>query len=100
MAHCCQLLLAAVLIWDVVIGSAATAGVDHQVLLWNPSVTSEPVCALGGHASPVLAVRFMQTKQQLLSYSKDKVGVCVPECSALQRNDNAMMKSPPPPLKY
>ncbi|XP_020511499.2 cilia- and flagella-associated protein 337 [Labrus bergylta] len=51
----------------------ATAGVDHQVLLWNPYVTSEPVCALSGHMSPVTAVRFMQTKKQLLSYSKDKV---------------------------
>uniref|UniRef100_A0A671Y6A4 WD repeat domain 49 n=1 Tax=Sparus aurata TaxID=8175 RepID=A0A671Y6A4_SPAAU len=51
----------------------ATAGVDHQVLLWNPYVTSKPVCALSGHTSPVTAVRFMQTKQQLLSYSKDKV---------------------------
>ncbi|XP_041796668.1 WD repeat-containing protein 49-like [Chelmon rostratus] len=51
----------------------ATAGVDHQVLLWNPCVTLEPVCVLSGHTSPVTAVRFMQTKQQLLSYSKDKV---------------------------
>ncbi|XP_035860469.1 WD repeat-containing protein 49-like [Sander lucioperca] len=51
----------------------ATAGVDHQVLLWNPYVTSEPVCTLSGHTSPVTAIRFMQTKQQLLSYSKDKV---------------------------
>ncbi|XP_028429789.1 WD repeat-containing protein 49 [Perca flavescens] len=51
----------------------ATAGVDHQVLLWNPYVTSEPVCMLSGHTSSVTAIRFMQTKQQLLSYSKDKV---------------------------
>ncbi|XP_062275897.1 WD repeat-containing protein 49-like [Scomber scombrus] len=51
----------------------ATAGVDHQVLLWNPYVTSEPVCVLSGHTSPVTSVRFMQTKQQLLSYSNDKV---------------------------
>ncbi|XP_037631976.1 WD repeat-containing protein 49-like isoform X1 [Sebastes umbrosus] len=51
----------------------ATAGVDHQVLLWNPCVTSEPVGTLSGHTSPVTAVCFMQTKQQLLSYSKDKV---------------------------
>ncbi|XP_068174144.1 cilia- and flagella-associated protein 337-like [Antennarius striatus] len=51
----------------------ATAGVDHQVLLWSPYVTSEPVCVLSGHTSPVTAVRFMQTKQQLVSYSKDKV---------------------------
>ncbi|XP_054455537.1 WD repeat-containing protein 49-like [Anoplopoma fimbria] len=51
----------------------ATAGVDHQVLLWNPYVTSKPVCRLSGHTSPVTSVRFMQTQQQLLSYSKDKV---------------------------
>ncbi|XP_051252810.1 WD repeat-containing protein 49-like isoform X1 [Dicentrarchus labrax] len=51
----------------------ATAGVDHQVLLWNPYVTSEPVCVFSGHTSPVTAVCFMQTKQQLLSFSKDKV---------------------------
>ncbi|CAG6005409.1 unnamed protein product, partial [Menidia menidia] len=51
----------------------ATAGVDHQVLLWSPFVTSGPMFALTGHSSPVIAVHFMQTKQQLLSYSKDKV---------------------------
>ncbi|XP_051813810.1 WD repeat-containing protein 49-like isoform X2 [Acanthochromis polyacanthus] len=51
----------------------ATAGVDHQVLLWNPYVTSEPVCVLSGHTSPVTAVHFMQAKHRLLSYSKDKV---------------------------
>ncbi|CAI5694207.1 unnamed protein product [Oreochromis niloticus] len=64
-------------VWDVDfhigLGLLATAGVDHHVLLWNPCVTSEPVCALGGHTSPVIAVCFLQTKQQLLSYSKDKV---------------------------
>ncbi|XP_068601795.1 cilia- and flagella-associated protein 337-like [Brachionichthys hirsutus] len=51
----------------------ATAGGDHRVLLWSPYVTSEPVCVLSGHTGPVTAVRFMQTKQQLVSYSKDKV---------------------------
>ncbi|XP_068571471.1 cilia- and flagella-associated protein 337-like isoform X2 [Cebidichthys violaceus] len=51
----------------------ATAGVDHQVLLWNPFVTSKPVCRLVGHTGPVTAVCFMQSQQQLLSYSKDKV---------------------------
>ncbi|KAM9853495.1 cilia- and flagella-associated protein 337-like [Aulostomus maculatus] len=59
----------------------ATAGVDHQVLLWNPYVTSEPVCALTGHTGPIACVRFMQTKQQLLSYSKDEV-LCVWEVSS------------------
>ncbi|XP_023258746.1 WD repeat-containing protein 49 [Seriola lalandi dorsalis] len=61
----------------------ATAGVDHQVLLWNPYVTSEPVCALSGHTSPVVAVCFIQTKQQLLSYSKDKV-LCLWDVSSQQ----------------
>ncbi|MED6252422.1 hypothetical protein ATANTOWER_011571 [Ataeniobius toweri] len=51
---------------------AATAGVDHHVLLWNPYVTSKPVYALIGHSSPVTAVNFMKTKLQLISYSKDK----------------------------
>ncbi|XP_029302296.1 WD repeat-containing protein 49-like [Cottoperca gobio] len=64
-------------VWDLdhhcELNLIATAGVDHQVLLWNPYVTSEPVCVLGVHTSPVTAVRFMQTKQQLLSYSRDKV---------------------------
>ncbi|XP_024863357.1 WD repeat-containing protein 49 [Kryptolebias marmoratus] len=64
-------------VWDVDyhrgLRLIATAGVDHRVLLWNPYVTSEPACALAGHSSPVTAVRFLQTKQQLLSYSRDKV---------------------------
>ncbi|KAM4565922.1 cilia- and flagella-associated protein 337-like [Odontesthes bonariensis] len=64
-------------VWDVdyhcELNLIATAGVDHQVLLWNPFVTSGLVFALTGHSSPVTAVHFMQTKQQLLSYSKDKV---------------------------
>ncbi|XP_040048503.2 cilia- and flagella-associated protein 337 [Gasterosteus aculeatus] len=51
----------------------ATAGVDHQVLLWNPYVTSKPVCGLVGHAGPVTAVCFMHNQQRLLSYSRDKV---------------------------
>ncbi|XP_027136264.1 WD repeat-containing protein 49 isoform X2 [Larimichthys crocea] len=61
----------------------ATAGVDHQVLLWNPYVNSGPVCVLSGHTGPVTAVRFMQTKQQLLSYSKDKV-LCLWDISSQQ----------------
>lgn len=59
---------------------AATAGLDHLVLLWNPCVMSEPVCLLRGHTSPITAVCFIQSKQELFSYSKDKVclwRVCV-----------------------
>ncbi|KAJ4935721.1 hypothetical protein JOQ06_017249, partial [Pogonophryne albipinna] len=64
-------------VWDMdhhrELNLIATAGVDHQVLLWNPCVTSGPVCVLSGHTGPVTAVRFMQAEQQLISYSKDKV---------------------------
>uniref|UniRef100_A0A665W2R3 WD repeat domain 49 n=1 Tax=Echeneis naucrates TaxID=173247 RepID=A0A665W2R3_ECHNA len=74
-------------VWDVDhhpgLNLIATAGVDHQVLLWNPYVTSKPVCALSGHTCPVVAVCFMQTKQQLLSYSKDKV-LCLWDVSSQQ----------------
>ncbi|XP_071353343.1 cilia- and flagella-associated protein 337-like [Trachinotus anak] len=74
-------------VWDVDhhrgLNLIATAGVDHQVLLWNPYVSSEPVCVLSGHMSPVVAVCFMQTKQQLLSYSKDKV-LCLWDVSSQQ----------------
>ncbi|XP_039985937.1 WD repeat-containing protein 49-like [Xiphias gladius] len=74
-------------VWDIDhlrgLNLIATAGVDHLILLWNPNVTSEPVCALSGHISPVLAVCFMQTKQQLLSYSKDKV-LCLWDVSTQQ----------------
>uniref|UniRef100_A0A8C6NV26 WD repeat domain 49 n=1 Tax=Nothobranchius furzeri TaxID=105023 RepID=A0A8C6NV26_NOTFU len=64
-------------VWDVDyhfgLGLIASAGVDHQVLLWNPCVTSKPVFALFGHSGPVITVTFIQTKPQVFSYSKDKV---------------------------
>ncbi|XP_054649543.1 WD repeat-containing protein 49-like [Dunckerocampus dactyliophorus] len=50
----------------------ATAGVDHQVQLWNAYVTSQPVYILTGHMAPVTSVRFIQ-KKELLSFSRDKV---------------------------
>ncbi|KAF7219166.1 WD repeat domain 49 [Nothobranchius furzeri] len=64
-------------VWDVDyhfgLGLIASAGVDHQVLLWNPCVTSKPVFALFGHSGPVITVTFIQTKPQVFSYSKDKL---------------------------
>ncbi|KAM9801345.1 cilia- and flagella-associated protein 337-like [Neosynchiropus ocellatus] len=67
-------------VWDVdyhpETNLLATAGVDHQVVLWNPYITSQPVCVFSSHTSPVTAVRFMQSRKQLLSFSKDKV-LCV-----------------------
>uniref|UniRef100_UPI003AB02E93 cilia- and flagella-associated protein 337-like n=1 Tax=Centroberyx gerrardi TaxID=166262 RepID=UPI003AB02E93 len=72
-------------VWDVDhhagLNLLATAGVDNRVLLWNPYVTSEPVGVLSGHKSSVAAVRFIHTKKQLLSYSKDKV-LCLWEVSS------------------
>ncbi|XP_030008874.1 WD repeat-containing protein 49-like isoform X2 [Sphaeramia orbicularis] len=74
-------------VWDVdhhhELNLIATAGADHQVLLWNPYMTSKPVGVLSGHDGPVIAVCFMQNKQQLLSYSKDKV-LCLWDVSTEQ----------------
>uniref|UniRef100_H3C045 Uncharacterized protein n=1 Tax=Tetraodon nigroviridis TaxID=99883 RepID=H3C045_TETNG len=64
-------------VWDIDhhrgLNLIATAGLDHQVLLWNPWLTSEPKCVLRGHTSPVTAVCFVQSRQELFSYSKDRV---------------------------
>ncbi|KAI1893903.1 hypothetical protein AGOR_G00128440 [Albula goreensis] len=51
----------------------ATAGIDSKVCLWNPYVTSKPVGVLRGHMTSVVAVRFAQGKNHLISFSKDKV---------------------------
>ncbi|KAM9811354.1 cilia- and flagella-associated protein 337-like isoform 1-T2 [Syngnathus typhle] len=64
-------------VWDIdyhhELRMIATAGLDHQVLLWNAHVTAKPVYILNGHVAPVTAVCFLQKKKQLLSYSRDKV---------------------------
>ncbi|XP_077396639.1 cilia- and flagella-associated protein 337-like isoform X2 [Festucalex cinctus] len=64
-------------VWDInyhhELNLIATAGVDHQVLLWNSYVSSQPAYILTGHVAPVMAVCFLQKKKQLLSYSRDKV---------------------------
>ncbi|XP_061074254.1 WD repeat-containing protein 49-like [Conger conger] len=51
----------------------ATAGIDSRVCLWNPYVTSKTVGVLRGHMTSVVAVRFVQGKNQLMSFSKEKV---------------------------
>ncbi|XP_035239652.1 WD repeat-containing protein 49-like [Anguilla anguilla] len=51
----------------------ATAGIDSRVCLWNPYVTSKPVGVLRGHMTSVVAVQFVLGKNQLMSFSKDKV---------------------------
>ena len=51
----------------------ATAGINTQVCLWNPYVISKPVGILQGHMQSVIAVNFVQAKNQLISLSKEKV---------------------------
>ena len=51
----------------------ATAGINTQVCLWNPYVISKPVGILQGHMQSVIAVLFIQNKNQLMSLSKEKV---------------------------
>ncbi|XP_013414484.2 WD repeat-containing protein 49-like [Lingula anatina] len=51
----------------------ATAGVNHQVCLWNPYVVSKPNGVLRGHMASVIQVQFNTTRGQLISFSKDKV---------------------------
>ncbi|XP_061684390.1 WD repeat-containing protein on Y chromosome-like [Syngnathoides biaculeatus] len=64
-------------VWDIdhhhELKLIATAGVDHRVVLWNYYMTSHPAHVFTGHVAPVTAVRFLQKKKQLLSYSRDKV---------------------------
>ncbi|XP_077579011.1 cilia- and flagella-associated protein 337-like [Stigmatopora nigra] len=63
-------------VWDIdyhhELKMIATAGVDHQILLWNSNTSYQPASALNGHIAPVTAVCFLQKKKQLISYSKDK----------------------------
>ncbi|KAF7699228.1 hypothetical protein HF521_003970 [Silurus meridionalis] len=51
----------------------ATAGLNNQVCLWNPYLVSKPAGILQGHVTSVVAVQFMISKKQLISFSKDKV---------------------------
>ncbi|ELU05069.1 hypothetical protein CAPTEDRAFT_229382 [Capitella teleta] len=51
----------------------ATAGVNHHVCLWNPYVVSKPNGVLRGHMASVIQVQFNKCRNQLISFSKDKV---------------------------
>uniref|UniRef100_H3AVA6 WD repeat domain 49 n=1 Tax=Latimeria chalumnae TaxID=7897 RepID=H3AVA6_LATCH len=51
----------------------ATAGMDHDVCLWNPYVLSKPAGVLKGHMASIMAVQFTVGRKQLFSFSKDKV---------------------------
>ncbi|XP_054984315.1 WD repeat-containing protein 49, partial [Sorex araneus] len=51
----------------------ATAGINNKVCLWNPYVVSKPVGVMWGHTTSVIAVQFFAAKNQLFSFSEDKV---------------------------
>ncbi|UJR35381.1 hypothetical protein I4U23_028138 [Adineta vaga] len=51
----------------------ATAGVNTQVRLWNPFVLSKPNGTLIGHMRSVLFVQFIHSRNQVISFSKDKI---------------------------
>ncbi|CAE1267943.1 WD repeat-containing protein 49 [Acanthosepion pharaonis] len=51
----------------------ATAGVNHQVGLWNPYVKSKPNGILRGHMASVVQVQILTSRSLLFSFSKDKV---------------------------
>ncbi|XP_056421069.1 WD repeat-containing protein 49 isoform X2 [Hyla sarda] len=51
----------------------ATAGIDHKICLWNPYVVSKPTGILQGNMASVIVVKFIASRKQLFSFSKDKV---------------------------
>ncbi|KAG8445211.1 hypothetical protein GDO86_010114 [Hymenochirus boettgeri] len=50
----------------------ATAGIDHKICLWNPYVVSKPTGILQGNMASVITVKFIDSRKQLFSFSKDK----------------------------
>lgn len=51
----------------------ATGSVNNLVCLWNPYVISKPVGILTGHMASVIQVTLNLNRQQLISFSVDKV---------------------------
>lgn len=51
----------------------ATGSVNNHVCLWNPYVISKPVGILTGHMAAVIQVTLNLNRQQLMSFSIDKV---------------------------
>ncbi|XP_039249520.2 cilia- and flagella-associated protein 337-like [Styela clava] len=51
----------------------ATGSVNNHVCLWNPYVISKPVGILTGHMAAVVRVTINFNRQQLMSFSVDKV---------------------------
>ncbi|KAM3930625.1 cilia- and flagella-associated protein 337 [Leptodactylus fuscus] len=59
--------------YDSRLNIIATAGIDHKICLWNPYVVSKPTGILQGNMASVMIVKFIASRKQLFSFSKDKV---------------------------
>ncbi|XP_077344157.1 cilia- and flagella-associated protein 337 isoform X1 [Lithobates pipiens] len=59
--------------YDSGLNIIATAGIDNKICLWNPYVISKPNGILQGNMASVLTVKFISSRKQLFSFSKDKV---------------------------
>ncbi|XP_069829928.1 cilia- and flagella-associated protein 337 isoform X2 [Dendropsophus ebraccatus] len=59
--------------YDSGLNIIATAGIDHKICLWNPYVVSKPTGILQGNMASVIIVKFIASRKQLFSFSKDKV---------------------------
>ncbi|XP_069583488.1 cilia- and flagella-associated protein 337 [Ranitomeya imitator] len=59
--------------YDSGLNIIATAGIDHKICLWNPYVVSKPTGILQGNMASVITVKFIASRKQLFSFSKDKV---------------------------
>ncbi|XP_018413289.1 PREDICTED: WD repeat-containing protein 49 [Nanorana parkeri] len=59
--------------YDSGLNIIATAGIDHTICLWNPYVISKPNGVLQGNMASVMTVKFISSRKQLFSFSKDKV---------------------------
>ncbi|KAI3378013.1 hypothetical protein SNEBB_009380 [Seison nebaliae] len=51
----------------------ATANINNDIWLFNPFVTGRPNGILAGHVRMVIYVKFIVERDQLISFSKDKV---------------------------
>ncbi|KAG9494124.1 hypothetical protein GDO78_001781 [Eleutherodactylus coqui] len=59
--------------YDSGLNIIATAGNDHKICLWNPYVVSKPTGILQGNMASVITIKFIASRKQLFSFSKDKV---------------------------
>ena len=51
----------------------ATGGMDRDLRLWNPYVSTKPTAVLKGHNTAIIHVTIVHLDGLILSFSKDKV---------------------------